>query len=207
MLEQYVGCRVDIVSPVNGLECGILKQHHANENCSLIRFDHGGKEWLDLSHHEVHVHIGDTSTEQSITSSISSLTKEHEPSAYNSYESLRNSTTSKEWILYEWYQVGTSIELYDTSKNFIEGAHVHSTLIPLSNTLTLYNDSRGTFDILLHEQPHKIVSHGFHGTKEFPVDQIIEVYSNMKGSFRSGRNYLQLQLKTNRIQLEARRKR
>ncbi|EQC28636.1 hypothetical protein SDRG_13714 [Saprolegnia diclina VS20] len=142
-----VGADVEVTQPDGATKRGAVKQFHAATQCHLVRYEAGGKDWIDLDkcHFKVCVACA--------------------PSP--------------------WYVAGAEIELYSlrAPHTFQEGAVVCR---HFGATASLYNNSRGTFEMQPATTPHKVVLHGLHGGRDIPAGSCVEIYSTSHGTFRTG---------------------
>ncbi|CAK4078082.1 unnamed protein product [Aphanomyces euteiches] len=194
-LESMVGKRIEIESP-NYDSRGVLKQHNRDLKCSLVRFDSGAKEWLDLTQFKVHIELVRHDMSAIKATEVSSNERADENTTdLNNRPSLElpnvfHDTTSAEMDkkssvdLYTYHE-GTCIELYSGAGEFQEDAVVRE-FRSHSNKLVLFNEARGVFEVDIAKQLHKVVVHGFSTLKEIAVDNTVEVYSSIKGMYRTG---------------------
>ncbi|KDO25850.1 hypothetical protein SPRG_08794 [Saprolegnia parasitica CBS 223.65] len=144
---SVVGADVEVSQPDGATMRGAVKQFDAAQQCHLVRYDSGKKEWLDLATCHFKVCVASA------------------PSP--------------------WYVAGAEIELYSLGAphTFQEGAVVCR---HFGATASLYNSSRGAFEMHPATTPHKVVLHGLHGGRDIPAGSCVDVYSASHGTFRIG---------------------
>ncbi|RLO04562.1 hypothetical protein DYB28_006388 [Aphanomyces astaci] len=174
VVEDLVGYRLELELSDGPTATGVLRQHDLDLKCSLVRFDNGAKEWLDLSQRRVYLLL--SSYDNALASTQAGPPNIPLPLPYSPRKSPRCT----------WYKEGNHIELYDATGEFQEGAVICSEYDDLAGMLSVANEIRGKFEIAVATQPHKLVLHGFSVLKDIPVDHIVEVYSTTKGGFRRG---------------------
>ncbi|RHY97997.1 hypothetical protein DYB35_002543, partial [Aphanomyces astaci] len=174
VVGDLVGYRLELESSDGPTATGVLRQHDLDLKCSLVRFDNGAKEWLDLSQRRVYLLL--SSYDNALASTQAGPPNIPLPLPYSPRKSPRCT----------WYKEGNHIELYDATGEFQEGAVICSEYDDLAGMLSVANEIRGKFEIAVATQPHKLVLHGFSVLKDIPVDHIVEVYSTTKGGFRRG---------------------